>query len=63
MVRATAIAVLILVTNMVFNTPSVRAATLAEMRPAAATCPAAKKAAALIVEDTTEGGTQAEAAF
>ena len=44
----TAVAILSLVSNMVFSTPSVRAATLTEITPAA--CPAANKLAALIVD-------------
>ena len=47
---------------MAFITPSVRAATWAEIRPDAA-CPAATRVTALIVEDTTEVGTHADAAF
>jgi hypothetical protein len=48
---------------MAFSTPSVRAATLTEISPEAAACPAANRLAALIVEDTTEVGTPADATF
>ena len=57
----TARTVLSLVNNMAFITPSVRAATLTEIAPAAA-FPAASRLAALIVEDATEAGTPADAA-
>lgn len=59
---STAVVLFSFVTSMVFSTPSVRAATLTEIRPVVA-CPAAKKLAAWIVEDTTEAGTPADAAF
>src|SRR5262245_24122965 len=39
---------------MAFNTPSARAATSTETAPVAAACPAAKKVAARIVEETNE---------
>ena len=45
--------------NMAFTTPSVRAATFAEITPAA--CPAAGRLAALIVDATRTGGTDAGA--
>src|SRR5215475_5771965 len=48
---------------MLFRTPSVRAATLPETAPVAAACPAEKRLAALIVEDTTGLGTPADATF
>src|SRR5437870_2464936 len=48
---------------MVFSTPSVRAATSAEIAPAAAACPAANGLAALTVENTNHLGTHADAAF
>src|SRR5437763_7565098 len=51
-----------LLINMAFSTPSVRAATLTEIPPAAA-CPAANRLAALLKEDTTEDGTPADATF
>src|SRR5207247_3076036 len=60
--KTTADAVLSLVSNMVRSTPSVRAATLAETAPEAAARPAAKRLAALIVDDNTEVGTFADAA-
>src|SRR5439155_16530704 len=47
--------------NIAFNAPFAKAATLAGTTPAAG--PAAKTLAALIVEDTTEGGTLADAAL
>jgi hypothetical protein len=47
---------------MAFTTPFVRTATFTEITPAAA-CPAAKPFAVLIVEDTTEVGTNADAAL
>src|SRR5437764_11730714 len=50
---------LILVANMAFTTPSVRAATSAETTPAA--CPAASRLAALIVDATRAGGVDPEA--
>jgi hypothetical protein len=52
-----------LVRNIAFSTPSVRAATLTEIAPVAAACPAVSSVAALIVEDTTEVGTPADATF
>src|SRR6266851_3653640 len=63
MVMNTAMTALILVANIVFNTPSVRTATLAVTTPAAAICPAAHKPAALIALEIIVGGTQADAAF
>src|SRR5437879_1133793 len=48
--------------NMAVSTPSVRAATLAEMTPVATTPPAANRLAALIVEINNKVGTQADAA-
>src|SRR5207237_6361664 len=49
---------LILVTNMVFITPSVRAATLPGITPVTA-CPAAKRFETLIVDATSAGGADA----
>ncbi len=54
-------AILTLVSNMVFNTPSVKAATLAVTTVLAA-CPAATEIAALVVEPIKAGGTVARAA-
>src|SRR5262245_50722996 len=51
------------VSNMAFNTPSARAATLTETAPVAATCPAANTLAAWTVETTTEFGTAADATW
>ena len=48
---------------MARSTPSVRAATLTETSPVAATGPAAKTLAARSVLDTTESGTPADATF
>src|SRR5262249_22671058 len=59
--RATAVMVLSLVSNMAFTTPSDKAATLVEKRPAAA-WPAATRVTAWIVADNTAGGTLAETA-
>ena len=55
-----AVAILSLVNNMVFNTPSVNPATLAETSPVIAICPVADRLAALVVEATTQVGTQAD---
>src|SRR5262249_43003372 len=52
-----------LVRNMVFNPPSVSAATLTEITPAAAARPAANRPAALMVHATTEVGAEADATF
>ena len=60
---STAVAILSLVSTMAFSTPSVRAATVTEVTPEAAACPAANRPAALIVETTTEVGADAVAAF
>ena len=60
--RNTAIALLILVSNMDFTTPSVKAMTLAERRTLAAAPSAADKHAAVTVATTRSAGTQAEAA-
>src|SRR5713226_3660541 len=46
---------------MAFTTPSVRAATLAEITPVAAALPAANRLAALIVDATRAGGADADA--
>jgi hypothetical protein len=51
---STTATILSFVSNMVFNTPSVRAATLTEIIPAA--CPAANRLAALMVEINNEVG-------
>src|SRR5262249_21960123 len=59
---STAVAILSLVNNMVFNTPSVRAATLAETSPAGAARPAPNRIAALTVDPTNGDGTHADAA-
>ena len=53
----TATAALSLLISMAFSTPSARTATLTGV----AACPAAQRLAALIVEDTTEAGTAADA--
>ena len=53
---------MILVINMAFSTPSVKAATLAPTAPETA-CPAAIKLAALTVEATKGNGMLADAAF
>ena len=53
----TAILLVNLVNSMVFSIPSVKAATLAEIAPVAAACPAANRVAALIVEDASAAGT------
>src|SRR6516164_9523169 len=58
--NSTAVATLILLCNMVFNTPSERAAALAEIRPAVV-CPAATRLAALIVESSSPCDRAAEA--
>src|SRR5262249_42464071 len=55
--RATA--ALSLLISMAFSTPSARTATFTGV----AACPAAQRLAALIVEDTTEAGTDADARF
>jgi hypothetical protein len=59
----TATAALSLLIDMAPSTPSVRAAASAEIAPAAACRPAATRVAALIVCDTTETGTAADATF
>src|SRR6516162_5143645 len=61
--NSSAVAILSLVRNMAFSTPSVKAATLAEITPVAAACPAATLSAALTVELKRSGGTPAPAAF
>src|SRR5262249_57122105 len=60
-VTSTAVASFSLVSNMVFSTPSVRAATLAGTTVVAA-CPPANRFAALTVLDANVTGTHAEAA-
>ena len=51
-----------LLSNMVFNTSPVRAATSAETTPAVTAFPAIDKLAAWAVERTSSGGTPARAA-
>ena len=46
--------------NMVFRTPSAKTATLAGIALAVAVCPAATRATAFMMDDTTAGGTPAD---
>jgi hypothetical protein len=59
---SSAVIILRLVSNMPFNSPSVRVATEPDTR-AAAGCPAANAPAALIVDDASTDDTHAEAPF
>src|SRR5262249_38668002 len=62
-ITSAVITVLSFVKSMVLITPSMSAATEAEIVPAATVCPATRNLAALIVVTTTEGGVQPSAAF
>src|SRR5262245_58703623 len=58
---AKAVAVLILLSNMVFSTPSAKVAALAEIAPLFAARSAPNRLAALTVAATNKGGTPADA--
>src|SRR5262245_38046155 len=60
--RSIAVATFSLLSNMAFTTPSVKAATLAETRPAVAVLPAAAHAPTSTVEPMSPDGSDAGAA-